>query len=229
MATILQLGTGGQLDFRTVSDKLNTPKNLYSLGTRIGDVLPTTFPDNFYSFVYLRFGDPTLPFTCTSAAQFVATNITCHGTPVFSTNVGWITFPSAPYPVTNGVLITNATVAVNSSSTPRSGTVTVTVTQPLDSYIITTTIEQAGAEPLYEAISLGFDVSQGNTAACNDFVFAPSTFFINPEANGSFFAATGLKKTASGTTGASGGWYSNGSVARFWSGTSFTSQQTCTI
>lgn len=229
MATILKLGTGGQQDLQTVADKFNTTNDLFALRDRIGGSGTVVFPVDFYEKEYLRFGDPSLPFTSNSNLSFVATNITCYGVPVFSSNVAWITWDDSPFPETNGVLITNARVVKNVSTSERIGTVVVTVTQPIGTYVISTTLVQEGLPPTYEAISLGFDVSEGNTAACSDFVFAPSTYYINPEANGVFADATSIKKLADGAGFATGGWYSDGSVARFWSGVSFTSQELCTI
>tara|TARA_R110000822_G_C15255800_1_gene487775 strand:- start:176 stop:862 length:687 start_codon:yes stop_codon:yes gene_type:complete len=228
MATILQLGTG-QLDINTVADKLNTASNLYALQLRQGgtnSAFPVIFPDEFHSFDYLRFSGTT-PFTSTSAAQTVATNISCYGTPVFSSNVGWITFPSAPYPETNGFLSVNATVSKNLGA-ERVGTITVTVTQPIGTYVISTTLTQETEPEPFTIISLGYTTAGGDPQACEDFVFSPATYYINPEAGGVFSAATAVSKSTAGGSAAAG-WYSDGSVARYWNSASFTATQTCTI
>lgn len=227
MATKLQLGTG-QLDMNTVADKLNTANNLIAMNARLGgpeSALPVIFPLEFHSFDYLRFSGTSFPFTCNDNAQDVDTNITCYGTPVFSSSVGWMTVNT--YGLTAGFRSAEVSVTKNTGA-ERTGTLTVTVTQPLGTYSISTTLVQDAVLPPFEAISLGFDVSEGNTAACEDFVFAPATYYINPAASGSFTAATGLRRGASGINAALG-WYSNGSVARYWNGASFTSQENCTI
>tara|TARA_R110000822_G_scaffold75691_1_gene182089 strand:+ start:545 stop:1222 length:678 start_codon:yes stop_codon:yes gene_type:complete len=225
MATILQLGTG-QLDINTVADKLNTASSLYALQVRqggTGSAFPVIFPDEFWSFDFLRFSGDT-PFTKNSSAGLVATNISCYGTPVFSSNVGWITFPSAPYPETNGFLGVNATVEANAGA-ERVGTITVTVTQPLGTYVISTTLTQAEVVT-YDAITLGYDAAGGDPDACEDFVFSPATYYL---ISGQAFAtATGIFKNTSGG-GVLTGWYSDGGIARFWNGANFTATQTCTI
>tara|TARA_R110000772_G_scaffold258086_1_gene375148 strand:- start:339 stop:1016 length:678 start_codon:yes stop_codon:yes gene_type:complete len=225
MATILQLGTG-QLDIRTVADKLNTASDLYSLQVRQGgaeSAFPVIFPDEFHSFDYLRFSGTT-PFTATSTQRLVDTNISCYGTPVFSSNVGWITFSGAPYAETNGFLGVTTNITANTGA-ERVGTITCTVTQPLGTYVISTTITQAVAVS-YTSVSLGYDASEGDTAACSDFVFAPFTYYL---LSGQTFAtATAIFRNTSGGSLASG-WFSDGSVARYWNGASFTAQENCTI
>lgn len=64
-----------------------------------------------------------------------------------------------------------------------------------------------------------------STNACNDYVFSPSTYYTNTS---TFSSATQLYTNTSGTSAPSG-WYSDGSIARFWGGSSFGSQTSCSL
>lgn len=72
-------------------------------------------------------------------------------------------------------------------------------------------------------VSVGSNVSSA-TSACS----APTALYYIPSGQ-SFAFATALYTNATGTTNASPRWYSDGSNARYWDGTSFTSNIICAI
>lgn len=224
MATLLQLATG-QLDLRTVADKLNTAPSLFDLQTRQGgldEALPVVFPEEFHGFQYLRFRG-TFPYAISAVGGTVDILFTCYGTPVITSNQAWVTGIGSLGEI-NGQGSETVSVLSNAGAA-RSATITITVTQPLGTYVIFTTIEQAAAIAT-TPVSLGYDLSVDENS-CQDFAFNPETFYVP---SGQTFGTTSVIYTNSNGSGSPpSGYYSDGNDWRFWNGGSFTSTGSCVI
>ena len=225
MATLLQLGASGQLDMNTVADKINSAANLSSMNTRIsGGAAPYVFPDDYYGFDYLKFTS-VVPWTVTALAQGLTVGFLCYGTPVVTTDApSWITGIDTHGEI-NGTGQNIVAIGKNTGA-QRVGNITITVTQPLGTYVITTSVTQQAAIST-TPVTLGYSATDGDPTACNNFVFSPATYYVPTGFD--FSTATELFDADVGYSYAAPGYYSDGSNWRFWGGTLFSGSGSCTL
>tara|TARA_R100000656_G_scaffold110072_2_gene82118 strand:+ start:567 stop:992 length:426 start_codon:yes stop_codon:yes gene_type:complete len=76
------------------------------------------------------------------------------------------------------------------------------------------------------SVTLGTSSSNA-VGACQNYIFSPVTYYI--PLGQTFPFATALYINSSGTTTAPSRWYSDGSNAKYWNGSSFTSNMLCTL
>jgi hypothetical protein len=136
-----------------------------------------------------------------------------------SKNASWVDLDFNSFSGNNTV---NVSVLNNGSTSTRSTTITFTTGSLTEVH----TLSQFGLpEPTYSSIVLGPGSSSSN--ACFNFDRdATSTLYI--PFGESFTFTDELYSNSSGSTFASVGWYSNGSIARNWNGSEFTgSNENC--
>jgi hypothetical protein len=222
MATQLKTLESGQTDLIGICDRLNIPTgDLISLGARVGSPSPVTFPDDFYDFTYLAFNN-TVPYVADPQGGTVSIQIKCYAAPTITSSETWVTgidthsAPSSPYVITDVV-----TVGKNATGVARSSTITVTTTGPISgsTYSISTTIEQDLAP---EYISQVLRFSSSSTTVCTS--STNSTVYFDDRYS---FSDAPAIYTDGGITFAASGYYSDDTIWRQWSGSSFISNGTC--
>jgi len=223
MAQSLNITGSGQTNLLDTADKLDSLNNIASMAVAAAISTPATFPDDWYSFIYCAFTGVS-PLVAAGIDRNIDVDFKAFGTPVFTASEVWCTPPTGVLTAGNGVARFDLTK--NLTGILRSCTLTMTVTQPLGTYIVTITLNNEAAT-LYPSISLGLDASTGN-AACSDFINSPVTRYIDTAST--LCTTNNLWLNIDGTTNAGAGYYSDGSSFRYWNGSSWTGAcSDCTI
>jgi hypothetical protein len=152
---------------------------------------------------------PTTTLAPSGGNSFVL-NITSNTSWTLSDNQSWISASA-----TSGTGNASVTITTTSNSgAQRTGTVTVSISGSSK----TCTITQSAASTVYTQF-----LSSGNTSnnACSEF---NQTWYTDTS---DWIRATKIWTNSSGTFLAFSGWYSDGGFARYWNGSSFTSQTYC--
>lgn len=216
MASTATLQTSGSMDMETVASLWGVAPNLNAMEIIIrpfsdGSGTLTVFPDDFYGAIFLGISPATSSKPSSSGS--VSYVIISAQSWTASDNASWITLSSTSGSGNSGF---TATLSANSSSSSRTGTITLTNSGGIS---VTATITQAGATVSYSSVSL-----RNSTNASSACTAPSSTYYVY--SGESFTSADDLFSNTSGKRAASG-WYSDGSLARYWSGSSFGSSQLC--
>lgn len=155
-----------------------------------------------------------------SSAQSFTFNLEVEGNWSISDDSGWISvLPSSGEDNESGITVS----LTQNTGSARSGTITVWGIDANQFYYIDIN-QSAPSGVSVDPILLGYDVSTSQNA-CADYENAPFTYYINAGSN--FYTANFIYVNNPGVTKLPAGWVSNGTDARYWTGSNFTSQTPC--
>lgn len=185
----------------------NQPINVYSANNYV------TY-DKVQTGIFANEPDPiNVPYT---AGNTSITVIAPNGFTI-TDNAAWLSF--SPTSGLSGQEVT-ATFTLNTITSTRSATITLTDSSTGQTYVFTLT-QAANPGVATTPVLLGYsNVNGGNSC-----IAGSSTYYIP---SGQIFdTATNLYTNSSGTNPAPSGYYSDMSIWRFWSGAAFTSSGFC--
>ena len=87
---------------------------------------------------------------------------------------------------------------------------------------ISSSCQYRGYPHIVTAASIRYASFQGSACTAQ-----PSTYYINTTSSTRFDLATIIWSNSAGTTFANAGWYSNGTIRRYWNGSAFTTTVNC--
>ena len=176
---------------------------------------------NYGAFTTTLSVSPTSRSVSSSSGSFTVT-VTSNTQWNISESLKWIS-TSVTSGTGNGTF--TVTYTANILTSTRSGTITVTTND--GSLSATISVSQSGSSG-QTTYSVQVGTGSSSSSACGYAITNPSTYYLTGSSNLS--SATGIYTNSAGTTQAPSGYYSDGSIYRYWNGSTFTgSTGNCTI
>ncbi|WP_228235970.1 BACON domain-containing protein [Allomuricauda sp. M10] len=155
-----------------------------------------------------------------SPAQSFPFDLEVEGNWSISDDSSWISVsPSSGEDNQSGITVS----LTSNGGSARIGTITVYAVDADQYYYIEIT-QLASTGVTVDPITLGYS-NVDSQDACLDYASAPSTFYIQD--GRTFYTTNYIYVNSPGTTHMPAGWVSNGTDARYWTGSNFTAQTPC--